>query len=87
MTPEQLELLARKAILEKQVAASPFSKIAPPLVQIWMEKRLTNFPIPHTYVGQRFSKSEGRNGHIYNLCAHQILRHLERYKQEFDLNR
>ena len=85
MTPEELTLAAQKAILEKRVEANPFAKLSPPVVQIWVEKKLKNFPIPHIYVRSRFSRSEGKNGHIYNLCAYQILQHLERHKLEFDL--
>ena len=85
MKREELMLAAQKAILEKRVEVSPFFKLSPPVVQIWVEQKLQNFPIPHIYVGTRFNRSEGKSGYIYNLCAYQILQHLERHKLEFDL--
>lgn len=85
MKREELMLAAQKAILEKTSGVNPFAKLSPPVVQIWCVHKLKDFPIPSTYVGQRYSRSEGRNGYIYNLCAYQILQHLERFEQEFDL--
>jgi hypothetical protein len=82
----ELELLAHKAILEIQVGINPSFRLFSPVVQIWIEHKLSDFPIPHIYVGQRFNRGEGRNGHIYNLCAYQVVKYVERYKLEFDVN-
>ncbi len=79
MNRKELMTAAKKAILEKQVKANPFSSLSPPVVQVGRSQKLTNLPIEHKYLG------EHRGKHVYNLCAYSILRHLERYQQEFEI--
>jgi hypothetical protein len=74
-----VELEANKAILESQT--NPFKKKlgTKPVVQIWQNQPLSEFPIEYEYIGYRKGK------YVYNLDAQQVLRYIERYKLEFDL--
>jgi hypothetical protein len=76
---QELEILANKAILKTQ--RNPFKQKfgTKPVVQIWQEKQLLEFPIKYKYLGYRKGK------HVYNLDARQLLQYIERYKLEFDL--
>lgn len=78
MQMQKLEILAHKAILECQT--NPFKQKlnTKPVVQIWQNKPLSEFPVNYEYIGYRKGK------HVYNLDARQLLQYIERYKLEFD---
>jgi hypothetical protein len=76
---EELEIQANRAILEAQ--NNPFIKKLnkKPVIQIWQNQPLSEFPIEYEYIGYRKGK------HVYNLDAQQVLQYIKRYKLEFDL--
>jgi hypothetical protein len=74
---QELETLAETAILKAQ--SNPFMRKfgTTPVVQIWQDKPLSEFPVEYEYLGYRKGK------HVYNLDARQLLQYIERYKLEF----
>jgi hypothetical protein len=82
MNIEQLESMANEAIARWEDPLLP-KLPGEPVVQIVQSTPLTEqFPIPCQYLGRN-----GKGLHVYNLDAKNILQHLDRWREEFNVQK